>query len=198
MAGKREAVREDLRRRLLRSGTALLEELGVDGLRARDITDRAGCALGTLYTCYQDLDDLILHINSGTLGRLADALDTAASRTPDPVDRLETFAHAYVNFAAENANLWGALFDHRLEEGRVAPEWYLKQHEDLFRYLTEPLGVLHPTMTPEQLTARARGLFAAVHGVVSLSVNGRLVGVPGGALKDELTALTRAYAGAAC
>jgi len=37
---------------------------------ARDIANDAKCALGSLYTAFHDIDELILHVNSMTLTAL--------------------------------------------------------------------------------------------------------------------------------
>ena len=67
MAGKRELKREDLRARLIEAARNRIMADGLPALRARDVTQDAGCALGGLYTVFADLDDLVLHVNSLTL-----------------------------------------------------------------------------------------------------------------------------------
>ena len=68
MTTKRDARREDLKGRLIEAAQARIQSSGLAGLRARDITADAGCALGALYTAFADLDDLILHVNSDNAG----------------------------------------------------------------------------------------------------------------------------------
>ncbi len=189
MAGKREALRELLTQKLLDAATRRIEAHGLDALRARDITDDAGCGLGTIYKCYKDLDDLILHVNSATLARLAADLGAAAAGIAAPRQKLTAFALAYLAFARENRHLWFALFDHRMPEGEPVPDWHLAEHAALFTAIAGPLAALRPELDEAMLMTRARTIFAAVHGVIALSLQDRFIGVPGEALEGELEAL---------
>ena len=189
MAGKREALRELLTQKLLDAATKRVEAHGLDALRARDITDDAGCGLGTIYKCYKDLDDLILHVNSATLARLAADLGAAAAGIDAPREKLTAFALAYLAFARKNRHLWFALFDHRMPEGEPVPDWHLADHAALFGAIAGPLAELRPELDEAMLMTRARTIFAAVHGVIALSLQDRFIGVPGEALEGELEAL---------
>ena len=89
MAGKREIVRRELTRNLLDAAEKRISMHGLDALRARDVTNDAGCGLGTIYKCFTDLDDLIIHVNSATLSRLRQALTDASAGVADPIDVLK-------------------------------------------------------------------------------------------------------------
>lgn len=186
MTGKRAALREDLTQRLLKAATVRIERHGLAGLRARDVTSDAGCGLGTIYKCYTDLDDLILHVNSRTLARLDQALAEATKDLADPEAQLQALAQGYLGFAINNRNLWAALFDHRLPEGRDVPDWHLAEHDTLFARVARPLATLSPELGVDKLAARARSVFAAVHGIVLLSLEGRFVGVQEADLGSEI------------
>ena len=186
MKGKRAAVREDLTQRLLEAATARIDRHGLTGLRARDITSDAGCGLGTIYKCFTDLDDLILRVNSRTLARLDAALAEATNGLEAPADQLQALAQGYLGFAISNLNLWAALFDHRLPEGVPVPDWHLAEHETMFARVAAPLAALSPELDRLHLAARARSVFAAVHGIVALSLEGRFVGVDEDDLRAEL------------
>ena len=95
MAGRRAEVRADLTKRLLVAATGRIECHGVMALRARDVTKDAGCGLGTIYKCYEDLDDLIIHVNSGTLAKLHAALAEGLEGVAEPEQRLQALAAAY-------------------------------------------------------------------------------------------------------
>lgn len=189
MAGKREALREMLTQKLLEAAAKRIERNGLDSLRARDITDDAGCGLGTIYKCYRDLDDLVLHVNSATLARLASDLEASAAGIDKPRERLTAFALAYLDFARRNRHLWFALFDHRMPDGVEVPEWHLQEHAALFEAVAGPLSMLRPEIGEAMLLTRARTIFAAVHGVIALSLQERFIGVPGEELERELVAL---------
>ncbi|MFK5979578.1 MAG: WHG domain-containing protein [Rhizobiaceae bacterium] len=187
MTAKREAKREELKRRLTKAATGRMESGGLAGLRARDIAADAGCALGGLYNVYQSLDDLILHINSATLGRLNAALQQAAAYAVTPQDKLVALAREYLAFAVENRNLWQALFDHKMPEGVTVPDWHLEEHAVLFSHVAGPVAMIKPELDNVELNVMARTLFAAVHGIVSISLREGFIAVPREVLDVQLT-----------
>lgn len=186
MTGKRAAVRKDLTQRLLVAATARIEGHGLTGLRARDITSDAGCGLGTIYKCYSDLDDLIVNVNSRTLARLDKALADAIQGLEGPQEQLQALALGYLEFAQSNLNLWSALFEHRLPERTDTPKWHRSDQEAMFVKVATLLAALSPELDADQLKVRARSVFSAVHGMMSLSLEGRFIGVDKADLKDEL------------
>ncbi|TGS82658.1 TetR/AcrR family transcriptional regulator [Mesorhizobium sp. M3A.F.Ca.ET.174.01.1.1] len=186
MTAKRDARREDLRSRLISAARLRIQASGLGGLRARDITADAGCALGALYTAFADLDELVLHVNSETLARLGEALREEAAMAVEPSEKLKALAKAYVGFARDNRRLWAALFEHRMAPGVPVPEWHLAEHAVLIQYLVEPLVLLSPALDRAQLLARARTLFSAVHGIVGVSLEGRFIGLAAADLESEL------------
>lgn len=186
MTGKRELKREDLKARLIDAARTRIAENGLASLRARDVTQDAGCALGGLYTVFSDLDELVLHVNSGTLGMLERDLVAALSGESDPGKQLRILAHGYLNFALAHRNLWASLFEHKLPEGVDAPQWHLDKHLFLIQLIARPLKVLNPHMAEEDLRIRALTLFSAVHGIISISLEARFVGLPRGRLESEL------------
>jgi AcrR family transcriptional regulator len=186
MSEKRAERREDLRDRLLKAATARIEAGGLKGLRARDVTADASCALGALYNAFADLDDLIMQVNSATLKRLEASVAQVVARKADAGDTLKALALGYLAFARSNYPLWRAIFEHRLPDDASAPQWQLAEHEMLIDLIAVPLSGLRPDMSERQLRIRSRTLFAAVHGIVAISLEGRFVGLPGPELDAEI------------
>ena len=193
--------KQDLLERLIDAAEAEVAQRGLRSLKARDIATKAGCALGALYTVVEDLDDLITHVNSRTLRRMGVSLRAAVPEGGRPVDALRALAAAYVSFALGHTRLWAAIFYQQLPEGREFPEWHKADYPVLIEQIIAPLSELLPELEEEALTIRARTLYAAVHGVVSMSIHGRYVGVPKEMLHAEvdalLDALTRGLEGPA-
>lgn len=185
------ARKTDLRSRLIEAAEAEIAEKGLLGLKARDVTQRAGCALGAIYNAVADLDELVMRVNSRTLERLGQALAPASSAgSPEAVTL--ALADAYAVFALENRRLWSALFEHRLPEGVEMPDWHRQEHEVLIARIVAPLQHLRPDLPDAEIRLRVRTLFGAVHGVVHLALQGRLVGVPEPLLRQEVAALVGA------
>lgn len=184
---KREIKKQKLKEKLLLAARNRIQANGLAGLRARDITSDAGCALGGLYTAYDDIDNLVLHVNSMTLNTLGSELKQIAKLENEPVHRLIQLARGYLKFACDNHNLWSALFDHRMPEGVLVPEWHLLEHAVLFEEIAMPLAQLNPKLDKEELTILSRSMFAAVHGIVSISLQDRFIAVPREELDTQLT-----------
>lgn len=192
MQSKREINRADLRKRLIDTAEAQIAENGLKSLTARDVTAQAGCALGALYNAFEDLDRLILNVNSRTLARLGTALAASYPADADPKEALAALAQVYVNFALNNFRLWAALFSHRLPDGITAPDWHRDEHAVLIAQIIKPLSQLRPDLGAAALQQRAITVFAAVHGVVALALTGRFVTTPRNALPAEVAALVDA------
>ena len=158
----------------------------------RDVTADAGCSLGALYNVVEDLDHLILHVNSRSLARLGVALAAAVPAGAEPKAALLALAQGYVAFALGNFRLWSAMFNHRLPEGVEAPEWHRAEHEVLIAQIIGPLRQLRPDMSEPALVLRAKTVFAAVHGVVYLALTARFVATPREDLPSEVAALVEA------
>ena len=181
----------DLKTRLIMAAEAEIADKGLLGLKARDVTQRAGCALGAIYNAVADLDELIMRVNSRTLERLGAALAPASGAGAAEAVTL-ALADAYAVFALENRRLWSALFEHRLPEGVEMPEWHRQEHDVLIARIVPPLHRLRPDLAEAEVHLRVRTLFGAVHGVVHLALQGRLVGVPEPLLRQEIAALVGA------
>lgn len=189
MAGKRQAVRDDLTERLLAAARGRIEAEGLSKIRTRDITNDAGCGLGTIYKCFSDVDDLILRVNSRTLADLARNIEKAIKETQQPREQLQSMARSYLRFAIKNRNLWLALFEHRMPTGVSLPDWHLKEHQALLAYIAKPLSRLQPHLSDAALELRTRSVFAAVHGLIETSLEGRFISISQQALRAELAEL---------
>lgn len=166
---------------------------GLAALRTRELAREIGCANGAVYNLVTDVDELVLLVAARTLERLDSALTQAESGgPPEPGDTLVRIAIAYCDFAAGNLELWRALFEHRMAPDKPLPEWAISNQLDLFRHIHRPLATLFPERSAAELSLTARSLFSAVHGVVLLGLEQKLVAVPTDALRSELATIVRA------
>ncbi|WP_027552021.1 TetR/AcrR family transcriptional regulator [Bradyrhizobium sp. Cp5.3] len=185
--------REKLKEALIVAAERMIAERGLAGLKTRDLAREIGCANGAVYNLVADVDELILRVGSRTLRRLDAALTGAEGAGPaSPQETLVRIAIAYCDFAAENLELWRALFEHRMERGKMVPDWAINEQMELFGHIYRPLAALFPKRGPEQLGITARSLFSAVHGMVALGLEQKLVAVPLPALRNEIAGLVRA------
>jgi AcrR family transcriptional regulator len=185
--------RAKLREALIEAAERAIATKGLAGLKTRDLAEEIGIANGGVYNLVEDVDELILRVGSRTLARLDASLSLAEISGPStPRETLVRIAVAYCDFAAENLELWRALFEHRMQPGKAVPEWAISEQMDLFRHIHRPLAVLFPRRSTAQLGITARSLFSAVHGMVALGLEQKLIAVPLDALRTEIATLTRA------
>jgi len=166
---------------------------GLAGLKTRELAREIGVANGAVYNLVEDMDELTLRVGSRTLARLDAALTAAESDgTASPRETLVRIAVAYCDFAAENLELWRALFEHRMSPGKPVPEWAISEQMNLFRHIYRPLAELFPQRTPAELGVMARSLFSAVHGMVLLGLEQKLIAVPVIELRKEIAIIVGA------
>jgi AcrR family transcriptional regulator len=185
--------RAKLREALIEAAERAIAAKGLAGLRTRDLAEEIGIANGGVYNLVEDVDELILRVGSRTLARLDASLSLAEiGGQTSPRETLVRIAVAYCDFAAENLELWRALFEHRMQPGKPVPEWAISEQMDLFRHIYKPLSALFPRRSQAQLGVTARSLFSAVHGMVALGLEQKLIAVPLDALRSEIATLVRA------
>lgn len=183
---KRDIKREALKAKLILAARSRIELSGLASLRARDITEDAGCALGALYNVFDDLDGLILEVNAQTLALLDSDVEDATSGTGDAGQRLRLLGQRYLAFAKKHEKLWRALFELRLADGRPLPDWIIANQVKLLSHIAKPLAQLQPELSEPELMIRTRTMFAAVHGIVSLSLDQRFVSLATETLGEEI------------
>ena len=188
-----------LRTRLIDAAERTIAERGLAALKARDLAAEAGCAIGTIYNVFEHLDELVLAVGSRTLAMLDAALEAARSRGPyssaeEAIADLVRLALAYLDFAARHQVRWRALFEHRIGEAHSLPDGYVEQQRVLFGQVEGPLAMLLPGLDDERRRVLARTLFSAVHGVVALGLEEKLVSLPLSDLRQQVVAIVRAIA----
>ena len=167
MGRRTDHSREDLKELILSAAEAIIEELGAQGLTARRIADRIGYSPGTLYNLFEDLDDLIVHVNARTL----DALYTACTRIRtgnSPEETLLAYAKAYIRFTEKHWRQWALLMSDRSPTVSELPEWYQLKASRLLSLVEATLGPLFPDDQGSERTRAALVLWASLHGISSL------------------------------
>jgi AcrR family transcriptional regulator len=185
--------RGKLREELVQAAERSIAAGGLAGLKTRELAREIGVANGAVYNLVDDMDELILRVGSQTLARLDASLSAAEAQGPaSPRDTLVRIAIAYCDFAAENLQLWRALFEHRMAPDKPVPEWAVDDQMNLFRHIYQPLAALFPKRSSAELGVTARSLFSAVHGMVLLGLEQKLIAVPIDALRKEIATIVGA------
>lgn len=178
---------------------ACVSEIAVHGLKAvtaRSVAASIGKTHGWLYKYYSDFDAVVLAANSLTLRMLDEQLSACAAKNENEsvADRFLALALSYMQFSIEHSKRWASLFEHQMTEGRELSPEHKREHYILFRHVEAPLAEIMKGRSEQELRSTARTIYSSVHGVVSLSLQGRLDKVPVTLLKEQLRLLTSAFA----
>ena len=116
MARRSDHSRDEIREMALSAAERIIVEHGHDGLTARKVAIEIGYTVGTLYLVFDNLDDLIIHINGRTLDRLNQRMADGKTQNLAPVDRLIRLGQIYIHFAYRDPHRWSLIFEHPLPE----------------------------------------------------------------------------------
>lgn len=192
MAGPQ--YRERLKAETIAIARKIVSEEGLPALQARRVAKEAGCSVGTIYNLYNNLDDLVIFANAGTLDELSQALQesVSAQQNDDLGLCLTGLGLAYLAFAIDRQPAWRALFEHRMADDAIVPDWYRDRQKDLFGIVEEPLKA---RLSDDSARARvARALFAAVHGIVTIALDQKLGDFDRAGTEDQLKLVIGAVA----
>lgn len=178
MARRSDHSRAELSELAIAAAREIVAAEGLESLTARKIAQAIGYSPGTLYNVFEDLDDLIVQLNGRTLDALYDRL-SAVPRTDDPARDLHGLLSAYLGFLNEHRNLWTVLFEYRLPNEHILPDWYLAKVERALGLIEAVLASLAPDLDPATRAKAVRTLWAGLHGICSLSGAGKLQTVSG-------------------
>jgi AcrR family transcriptional regulator len=173
MGRRNEHSREELKELALRAASAIVEDEGAAALSMREVARRIGYTVGALYLVFENLDDLIVHINERTVVELRGALEKIRGRANEPAQNLKLLVAAYLGFALLHTARWRLVFEHRLPEGQKAPPTYAPQTAAIFSLVGLRLreaGAAHDGGIDELATA----LWSSTHGICMLAVSGKL------------------------
>ena len=169
---------------MLAIARGIIASKGLRLLKVRDVAETADCSIGSVYNEFGDFDGLILAVNRETV----EALTARLSAVPadEPINQLHGLAATYLEFFSQHANLLRSLYEHRMEDDRPFPEDILLMVMRAFALMHQPLVRLLPERDPKDIALLARVMFSAVHGIISLGLEERMVAVPPDRLRQQV------------
>ena len=168
-----EEQRRATRRRIRRAASELYAEAGLSRISARAVAERAGVSVGTLYTHFDNLTDLMRSLWRAPVARLYQEMRELAESTPDPVDRLTLLMRRYVRFAAEEASVYRGAFLFVRPQTDEQPEALPPGRNDFLRLLGDAIsqGQAQGSVRAGDPEAMAQLIWAALHGANALPIN---------------------------
>lgn len=187
----RDQKKNRRRLQILEIARSIISTKGLRSLKVRDVAEAAGCSVGSVYNEFGDFDGVILTVNRETVQALTERLDGVPAE--DPVRQLYGLAETYLEFFAENANLLRSLFEHRMEDDRPYPDDILQMVMEAFALMHPPLVRVLPDADDVKIALLSRTLFSAVHGIISLGLEERMIAVPRQMLRQQVTQFLDAH-----
>ena len=161
----------DLRAECVRAAMELLEERGETALSLRAVARRAGVSPAAPYRHYADREALVSAVAAVGYRELAERL-AAAHPSPSTADELASVAIAYVQFALERPALFRIMFSEpcdRDNDERVAATAAVSLYVR---------GIVERSFPAADADALATAIWALVHGLAFLHLDGKLNGTP--------------------
>jgi len=156
---------------VLQAAEALVAEDGSKALTMRNVALEIGYTVGSIYMVFENMNDLVLHLNARTLDALSEQIDTLPSEPPEQA--IEAIAGSYLNFAGRHFNCWSLIFEHRQPEGSELPDWYVDKIEHAFSRFEAEFKRLAGERPEAQAKQAARALWGGIHGICMLALTGK-------------------------
>jgi AcrR family transcriptional regulator len=175
MARRKDHSPQELKTSIRVAAEKIIYTKGLVALTARRVAEAVGYTPGTIYNLYRDMDALVTEVNYTTLTRLDEFCRERLKRAGSGYAAVKSLAYAYIDFAAGNERAWRTLF---IETNRVGkpgklPAHYQERLAGLFQMLETTLKD-NLAMDAIDAASAARILWAALHGITSLTLDGRL------------------------
>ena len=164
----------ELRAQALEEARDLMRAGGPEKVKARVLALRLGVSVGTIYNLFGSLDELFLALNAEVYDALyetvSEARREAVRAKGDTTDQMLALARAYLHFVAENAEIWSGVLTYNRAARDAPPAWYRRKELALLSVITETIDALPGARGAGQRDIATRALWAAVHGIVTISV----------------------------
>jgi AcrR family transcriptional regulator len=165
----------NLRRALLDEALATIREEGVDGLTLREIGARVGVSRSALYRHFADKRALLTAVATEGFRALRQQLVAAWEEGGRGDAAFTAMGVAYVRFAVANPShyrvMFGGFVDPEVRDPELAAEG-----KGAFQALVDALAALQrdAVFREDDTVLMARYVWALVHGVAMLGLDGRL------------------------
>jgi AcrR family transcriptional regulator len=165
----------NLRRALLDEAVATIRAEGVDGLTLREIGARLGVSRTALYRHFADKRALLAAVATEGFRTLRQQLVSSWEDGGRGHAAFESMGVAYVRFAVANPSHYRVMFGGFVNPDACDPE-LAAEAAGAFQALVDALAALQRDgiMRAEDTVKMARFVWAVVHGVAMLGIDGQL------------------------
>ena len=166
--------RLNFQKSILDVAESIISQQGYHMLSARKISTQIGCAVGSLYNAYSNLNDIYLRVNQRSLNRLHDLfkiyLDNSTGST---LEKLLGLTDIYMQFWESDFQLANCLFNYSQPEKTPLPQWAQHDVDLLFSTI---IGVIESQKLclNENPKLIVTVLWAGLHGIANLCFSGKI------------------------
>jgi AcrR family transcriptional regulator len=171
MARRSQHTLPEIKAMVLQAAETLVAEEGSKALTMRNVAFEIGYTVGSIYMVFENMNDLVLHLNGRTLDALIERFDGLPPASP--AQAIEAIADVYLDFASRHFNCWSLIFEHRQREGADFPDWYREKIDRAFSRFEAEFRRLAEERSDAEVRQAARALWGGIHGICMLSLTGK-------------------------
>ncbi|MBT1446077.1 TetR/AcrR family transcriptional regulator [Shewanella sp. JM162201] len=172
MARRKDHTHDEIREMAMAEVEAALEREPLSALSLRRVAAAVGYAPSTLIKVFGNFHYLLLAVAAKQLELLERQFANAASLPPKPA--LKAMVQAYGEFAIDRPGLFSLIFELRMPDEAPLPESHLELIARLLARVEACLAALLPRANAEEIHCHSRLLWAAIQGLVTLSLQDKL------------------------
>ncbi|GAB4270482.1 MAG: TetR family transcriptional regulator [Methylomicrobium sp.] len=153
---------------IIKASKEIIADGGGGALNVRKIAMKIGYTVGSIYMVFENMADLVLHINADTLDEIAEEIGEVEG---DPQDCLKEMTSLYLSFLYRNFNRWSILFFNRFVAIEHWPEWYHAKFERIIDLFERQIERALPGSPAQRRRHLANALWGGINGVCILSID---------------------------
>jgi AcrR family transcriptional regulator len=174
MGRRSEHSKEELHILIVNATLELVREQGASKVTARQIAQAVGYTPGMLYSVFENLQAIFLHVNVQSLDSLYSHCMRAQKKAKGPEDSIRAMGIAYLAFASSHTHQFQLMFQPMPESNTPQPAELGSRIRALFELVEHDLLALDPDASEPAIKLGARTLWSGVHGAAALSLTDQL------------------------
>ncbi len=169
----------DLKGALISAAAEMITTQGQAGFSLRKVAQQVGVSQTALYRHFANKEELFAAVAEQSFLRLSEKSRQAFDSHNDLTERTIEVGMAYLDFAAENPNLYRLMFDSAIADNQRYPA-LADARRQAFKYSALNSAAMRrlrdPDIAPDSLEAESTKILsqALVHGLASLMIEGMI------------------------
>ncbi len=165
-----------LRDQILDISRHLLFEEGYRSLSMRKIAKQADVTATSIYLYFENKDHLLHTLIEESVEELSQFIESKALSKPDSIERFKTIIESYVEFGISHPEKYEIIYKVSSDAMSRYPKEKFRKARRCYELLVKTIeeGVSKGLMEVDDPLVAAYSIWAQLHGVVSVVLNGRL------------------------